>query len=450
MDLSRKLQASQSQTRHYTMSQDTPYIAPPRIRDLVNHRQRVMDTSQQIADLSQRLRDSQLKTMQINQNQNPPSMPWPPRDTQPYLSSQAMSNNQFPNTTSQNAVVPRAPRISGSMHLPQQIIDYSQQIADLSGQLWASQLQSMQINQDLSSPRPLHQPSQNTTNGPFPISHNAPYTGPFQSPYPFCSKVGNTSALYPPVAKSSTPISALGFMSRQWTGSLPNTFVPPSPVTQIPLTPTTQSSCFHPIPYYHQYGDCGESLPLVAMTNLLRLTGRAEVRSVSAFTTKLREMAFVLENGPIRVPLRLRDPCLNCESLMQRLPGTVNMLAASGWSHDMHWVAVNHPAYAPGTDPPSREFYTSSKNCEFSLSAAYGATREEIYATLEVCTLANTNPFIFANPRKYLADLWYGFIVPYRYAYLPLLWSYSTQDRELRPYSLGFPPLQGQRLNIPP
>lgn len=119
------------------------------------------------------------------------------------------------------------------------------------------------------------------------------------------------------------------------------------------------------------------------------------------------------------VPVRLRDPCLNCESLMQRLPGTVNMLAASGWSQDISWVAVNQPACVPGgLRSTLGASYEMSGRYEFSLSAAYRATREEIYSTLEVCTLANGNPFIFsADIKRYLADLWYSFVVPYRYVF---------------------------------
>lgn len=420
MELSRQLRASQLQTG-YTISQNISGTAtsraplPPQVSDAVHLRHQTTDYSQWIAGLEQQLRVSQSQTMQ--------SLPSPPVSPRDVPSAQAMSNSPYFRTVSQKflggggGVSHKAPQISDPMQLPQQIMNHSQQIADLSRQLRISQSQSIQINQDLS-----HLPLQQSfTNSPFPypVPQNAQYSNPFhnQSLYPLYQTAGNNSAYYPAASIPSPPMSALEFAPKQWAGGLPNGFAP-QPVFG-PLTPKPQPLGSPAVSGYHQYGDCGESLPLAVMTNLLKLTGRAEVRSVSAFTTKLRSMAFVLEDGPIMVPVRLRDPCLNCESLMQRLPGTVNMLAALGWSQDISWVAVNQPACVPGgLRSTLGASYEMSGRYEFSLSAAYGATREEIYSTLEVCTLANANPFIIsADIKRYLADLWYSFVIPYRYVF---------------------------------
>lgn len=418
MELSRQLQASQLQTG-YTISQNisdtaTPR-APPQVSDAVHQ---IMDYSQRIAGLSQQLRVSQSQTMQ--------SLPSPPVSPRDVPSTRAMSNSPFFHAVSQKffgggGVLHKAPKISGPMQLPQQIMNHSQQIADLSRQLRISQSQSIQVNRDLSQMPPYLPLQQNFTNSPFPypVPQNARYSDPFhsQSPYPFYPTAGNNSAYYPVTSIPSPPMSALEFAPKQWAGGLPNGFLP-QPVS-APLAPKNQPSGSPAVSGYHQYGDCGESLPLAVMTNLLKLTGRAEIRSISVFTTRLRSMAFVLEDGPIMTPVRLRDPCLNCENLMQRLPGTVNMLAASGWSRDISWVAVNQSVRVPGVLRSTLgTSYETSGKYEFSLSAAYGATREEIYSTLEVCTLANANPFIFsADIRRYLTDLWYGFVVPYRYVF---------------------------------
>lgn len=460
MNLSRQLQAHQLQTG-CTISRGIPDNAssrappPPQAGgDLIDRQRQIIDYSQQIGGL---LRAGQSQAMQIEQCL--PSTP--PRDMLPlYLAAQGMSNSPFLHAMSQNfsgaaaaaTAAPglyRAPGISDPSQLPQQIMSYSQQIADLSRQLRVSQSQIIQINQDL-TPMPLHQSFQNLVGSPFPypVPQNVLYSDPQfhsgQSPYPFCPTPGNNSGYYcPATGIPSPPLSALGFTPRQWTGSLPsptNGF-PPPPVS-APLAPPTQSSTGVPIPGYHQYGDCGESLPLAVMTNLFRLTGRAEVRSVSAFTTRLRDMAYILEDGPIMAPVRIRDPCLNCEDLMQRLPRSVGMLAASGWSHDICWVTVNRPAGAPAVRYGFETPYSVSGKCEFSLSAAYGAVREEIYSTLEMCALANGNPFIFsADVNRYLAELWHGFIVPYRYVVVSFFFSpLSSSLLSPLPSPLSLPP----------
>lgn len=214
-----------------------------------------------------------------------------------------------------------------------------------------------------------------------------------------------------------------------WTNghvSLTDALAPRDYIPQMPLAPTIQSSNQYQCvttPRYHEYGDCGESLPLAVMKKLSTLAGRAEVRSVAAFTAKLRCISSVPEDGTIKESIRLRGPCLNCKSLMRQFPATVNVLAASGWSDNIQWVGGYQSAYVSEVPPahPFQTTYTPSCNIDFSLSAAYGATKEGIYVILKIYTLSNKNPFIPTDTRKNLVDLWYDFIVPCRYVHFNAL-----------------------------
>lgn len=176
-----------------------------------------------------------------------------------------------------------------------------------------------------------------------------------------------------------------------------------------------------PPPRYHEYGDCGETLPLSVMTSGLKWTGSEEIRSVAMYVSKIQAIASIPDDGPIGVPIRLKSPCLNCLSLMGRIPETVRMLAGSGLSHNINWISRNQPvlfsevqaraAYRAFSSQAPSVF--SSYN-DFSVSAAYETTEEGIYAILEACTVSNTNPFLSADQRRYLLQLWEEFIIPFR------------------------------------
>lgn len=332
---------------------------------------------------------------------------------------------------------PWAPQVHDPMDLWQQIVGRSQQIATLSWELWVLKSQAIQIRQypppmllqDIPLHKSAHEIAYNQSHCSVPQSIPHPSHLDGQLPYPLVPFSGYAST-YNSLVAPSYPMSILEPALSWWTNghvSWSNALASPDYIPQMPLAPTIQSSNRYQCvttPRYHEYGDCGESIPLAVMKKLSTLAGQAEVRSVAAFTTKLRCISSVPEDGTIKESIRLRGPCLNCKSLMQQFPATVNVLAASGWSDNIQWVGGGYqPAYVSEVPPahPFQTTYTPSCNIDFSLSAAYGATKEGIYAILKIYTLSNKNPFIATDIKKNLVDLWYDFIVPYRYVHFNAL-----------------------------
>lgn len=260
---------------------------------------------------------------------------------------------------------------SNAIDLFKRIMDLSLEIADFNTQLLRALHLQSQVNQSLV---PLQ----------LPVQRVAPVHSPL-------SKVHASPV--PPLSSAPTP------------------FVPPTHPSPVPLPLHTASASL--IPRYHDYGDCGETLPLAAMT---RVTTREEVRSVAVFITKIRTITSITDVEHIRGSIRLRDPCLNCISLMQRAPENVKVLAGSGWSSNITWTEGSSQTVISEEQSKASDRAPSFQALRFPLSDAYEATHEEIYAILEASTVSNTNPFLTTNQKQTLSILWQEFIIPFRYA----------------------------------
>lgn len=371
--------------------------------------------SQKIEDLSRQLSTLQLRNKQFSQDIL----------LQSHLYAGTISNNIVPYSVPQHA-----PNTYTNMTLQTRdptaqqhnTMSRLEAIEELSRRLQARELRTALTNHCLSPIAPQDTPPQAIAN---PSSYldfhnlaNANHCDEMRyNPYPMA---GGESAYYPLAATPHLPISGTSFAPGQFAGSIPvaTPFIP-----RIPLVPQIQLPARPPevtAQRFHLYGDCSESLPLTVMSNIWKMTGTSEVRSVAVFVTKLRSALSIPEDGPIRASIRLRDPCLNCKSLMQRLPETVAILGGSGYSHNICWTMGNKPAYVSGVHTTPQVGYPPRGYDNFSLSAAYGANQEQIFAVLEVYALSHRSPFLSANLRDSLVEVWCALVVPYRYAYISL------------------------------
>ncbi|CUS10994.1 unnamed protein product [Tuber aestivum] len=178
---------------------------------------------------------------------------------------------------------------------------------------------------------------------------------------------------------------------------------------------------------YHEYGDCGETLPLPAMVSATRLLGGGEIRSLAVFTSVFRNMPYITKDGPI-AGMKLKDPCLNCKALMQTIPSEISILAGTGSGCALDWIvekAVSAPsattaATTPTTTtpptpiPPMIGSTPTPQGYNLILSTAYSATKQDIYHLLETWTLNNTTPTLPAHQKASLGTLWREFILPFR------------------------------------
>jgi len=176
---------------------------------------------------------------------------------------------------------------------------------------------------------------------------------------------------------------------------------------------------------YHEYGDCGETLPLPAMVSATKLLGGGEVRSLAVFTSVFRNMPYITKDGPI-AGMKLKDPCLNCKALMQTIPSEISILAGTGSGCALDWI-VEKAASAPATTtavttatappapiPPMIGSAPTPQGYNLVLSTAYSATKPDIYHLLETWTLNNTTPTLPAHQKASLSTLWKEFILPFR------------------------------------
>jgi len=241
---------------------------------------------------------------------------------------------------------------------------------------------------------------------------------------------------------SHSEYSADAFNTAPGTAYIPSTTVFPSPLPlptavypfyvapAIPYTPVTpnilatlnfpggagkhstaplgrHSKCY-------EFGDCSETLPLAAVASISSQTGPAtEIHCLAAFTTKLRDIQSIAEDGSGGVSVLLKEPCRNCRCLMRRIPGTGRVLAGSGRSHKVHWneekqgECVYYQQYQ----------HILSGHSGFLYSAAYAADQATIYEMLKYWTLGNIGLHVRADVKRHLANMWREFIVPYRYAF---------------------------------
>jgi hypothetical protein len=160
---------------------------------------------------------------------------------------------------------------------------------------------------------------------------------------------------------------------------------------------------------YHEYGDCGETLPFPTMLNVCKLAGKGEIRSLAVFSSVFRNMPFIPMDGPI-TGIKLKDPCLNCKALMQTIPNSISVLAGTGAGLALDWTVEG------GLDIKLHEPSAKPTGYDLALSAAYSATKAEIYHTLEMWTVRNTSPLLSVSQKQSLATLWKEFIVPFRLA----------------------------------
>jgi hypothetical protein len=158
-----------------------------------------------------------------------------------------------------------------------------------------------------------------------------------------------------------------------------------------------------------KYGDCGETLPLAVAASITSQTGpTTEVRSLAAYTSELCNVGSVTEDGKLKVSIRLKEPCKNCKSLMERIPGSATMLAASGTSQNVQWTTEKR-----GNSNGQLQHVLLGYS-RFSYSAAYAADEALIYDMLKIWTIGSVGVFVRPDIRENLATMWHEFIVPYR------------------------------------
>ncbi|PWW75896.1 hypothetical protein C7212DRAFT_352239 [Tuber magnatum] len=178
---------------------------------------------------------------------------------------------------------------------------------------------------------------------------------------------------------------------------------------------------------YHEYGDCGETLPLPAMVSATRLLGGGEIRSLAVFTSVFRNMPYITKDGPI-AGMKLKDPCLNCKALMQTIPSEISILAGTGSGCALDWIVEKAASVSSATTtattpttttpptpiPPMVGSTPTPQGYNLILSTAYSATKQDIYHLLETWTLNNTTPTLPAHQKASLGTLWREFILPFR------------------------------------
>ncbi|CAZ81932.1 unnamed protein product [Tuber melanosporum] len=176
---------------------------------------------------------------------------------------------------------------------------------------------------------------------------------------------------------------------------------------------------------YHEYGDCGETLPLPAMVSATKLLGGGEIRSLAVFTSVFRNMPYITKDGPI-AGMKLKDPCLNCKALMQTIPSEISILAGTGSGCALDWIVEKAASAsttcttattttAPSTSvPPMVGSAPTPQGYNLILSTAYSATKPDIYHLLETWTLNNTTPTLPEHQKASLRTLWREFILPFR------------------------------------
>lgn len=166
---------------------------------------------------------------------------------------------------------------------------------------------------------------------------------------------------------------------------------------------------------YHEYGDCGETLPLPTMVNASKLVGQGEIRSLAVFTSVFRGMSSISRDGPIP-GIRLKDPCLNCKSLMQATPENISILSGTGSGLALDWTIETKAGSVPNVQKLEHGAGIGQFPAAYNLmlSAVYSTTRQEIYHILEVWTVRNTDPSLSAVHKRALATLWLEFVVPFR------------------------------------
>lgn len=176
---------------------------------------------------------------------------------------------------------------------------------------------------------------------------------------------------------------------------------------------------------YHEYGDCGETLPLPAMVSATKLLGGGEVRSLAVFTSVFRNMPYITKDGPI-AGMKLKDPCLNCKALMQTIPSEISILAGTGSGCALDWIVEKAASASTTTTtatttttpptpiPPMIGSTPTPQGYNLILSTAYSATKPDIYHLLETWTLNNTTPTLPEHQKASLRTLWKEFILPFR------------------------------------
>jgi hypothetical protein len=177
-------------------------------------------------------------------------------------------------------------------------------------------------------------------------------------------------------------------------------FIPPN---FFPVTPKPQARLY-------EYGDCSETLPLSVAASFSSPIGPAiEVHSLAAFTSQLCDIKSIAEDGTLDLSIPLKEPCKNCKSLMERIPGRARILAGSGMSDNVQWTVEKRGG---NVHHKQLQHILSGYN-GFSYSAAYAANENTIYETLKVWTLQNDGA-LRADVRTNLATMWHEFIAPYR------------------------------------
>ncbi|RPA99649.1 hypothetical protein L873DRAFT_1767469 [Choiromyces venosus 120613-1] len=288
---------------------------------------------------------------------------------------------------------------------------------------YAQQQQQQQQQQNLAQHQ---QPPVYGSNGicaPAAYGYNPLYPQPLYPQHQLQFQHQQYSPTYIPLPYGSPP--SYGFIN--YTLPLSSSSSSPTSSSSPGINaPTSAAAAAVAAKPYHEYGDCGETLPLPAMVSATKLLGGGEIRSLAVFTSVFRNMPYITKDGPI-AGMKLKDPCLNCKALMQTISPEISILAGTGSGCTLDWI-VEKAAASPTTPsdpstptttttvPPTIDTTTTTtpQGYNLILSTAYSATEADIYHLLETWTLNNTTPSLPARQKSSLGTLWRDFILPFR------------------------------------